>query len=79
MVNWKQEAVKVGEQFIAEMDEPERYGVTTTTNGKNRHWLGIYDKKDCYTLLELGATTYLELYLAMQFAWNIHTMAKRGF
>ena len=78
MVNWKQEAVLTANRFIAEMDEPERYEACTTTNGQ-RHWLNVYDKVAGDTRLTLGAATYRELYLAVQFAWNIHTMAKRGF
>lgn len=78
MVNWKQEAIFTANRFIAEMDEPERYEACTTTNGQ-RHWLNIYDKVAGDTKLTLGATTYRELYLAVQFAWNIHTMTNRGF
>lgn len=77
MVDWKQEARKVGELFIAEMDEPDRYDVGFSTDGRRR-FLSIYDKRECWTLLTLGATTYRELYLAVQFAWDIHTMADRG-
>ena len=78
MVNWKQEAVFTANRFIAEMDEPDRYETCTTTNGQ-RHWLNIYDKVACDTKLTLGAATYRELYLAVQFAWNVHVMANRGF
>jgi len=75
---WKDETEAYGWQFVNELDEPSRWGVTVKSNGIDK-CLYIYDKVACNTKLALKAPTYYDLFVAAQFAWNVHVMMKRGF
>ena len=76
--HWEQEAVFAANRFINEMDEPERWAFCAHSNGISK-CLSFYDNVSCDTKLTLEAPTYHDLYKAVCFAWNIHTMANRGF
>ena len=75
---WKSEALAYGQRFIDELDEPNEWEAYVSSDGISKRF-GVYNKVTCDTVLVLYAPTYYDLFRAVQFAWNIHTMANRGF
>lgn len=74
---WKRETLCYGQQFINELDEPDKWSAHVMANGDK--FLHIYNESECTTYLTLSAPTYRDLFAAAQFAWYVHTMMERGF
>ena len=75
----KREAEIWGELFIKELDEPEDYRAYVRSGDDGRKYLGIYKKSTGDTRITFSAPTWYDLDHAAGFAWNMHTMMKRGF
>ena len=78
MPDFRREAQFVGERIIGELCDPARYKSCVTSDGVTKRLL-IYEDTAGDTRLTLEAPTYRDLYTAALFAWNAHTMMKRGF
>ena len=77
-MDWRREAILTANLLAERIGEQGRYEACAGSDG-SRRYLHIYDLVAGDTKLSLSAPTYHDLYLAAQFALNVHRMIERGF
>ena len=75
---YRSEILAFGQLIINELDEPERYNASITSDELGKYF-GIYDTVRCDTLYALREPTYHDLLRAVQFVWNMYVFMRRGF